>query len=93
MKKKKKKKKKCDVSYHVNLHRCFGRRQQLHAHVSMPVLIVIVLRLKLGRRLLVGPLLRLCVADERVVFSRRLLQDTEVLEKAFGHRSTHHGCG
>jgi hypothetical protein len=35
-------------------------------------------------------LLGLGVADELLAFSDLLLL---VLEKAFGHRSTHHGCG
>jgi hypothetical protein len=34
--------------------------------------------------------LRLRVADELLVFGGLLLL---VLKKAFGHRSTHHGCG
>ena len=61
--------------------------------VEVIVLEVVVLRLRLGRWLLVGPVLRLRVADELLMLGGRLLQDAEVLEKSFGHRSTHHGCG
>ena len=61
--------------------------------VEVVFLKVVVFRPRLGRWLLVWPMLRLRVADELLLLVGWLLQDAEVLEKAFGRQSTHHGCG